>query len=206
MRQERMRLLGSLLGALVAALATGSASANRLSYSHQAFRITWASLTFSGSAGGPPITCAVTLEGSFHARTLTKTADALVAHITSGTVGSCQEGAATILRSSFPWHVQYVSFSGTLPSIGSIRHHLIGAGFQFEPGLGIVCLAQSTQEEPAAGDATREAGGSITSLNANSEPPIPVSGALCPESGRFTGSGEVFVQGSTTQRVTLSLI
>jgi hypothetical protein len=198
----------ALMATLVLALAVGSASANRLSYSNQAFRIIWTRLTFSESGGGIPISCPVTLEGSFHERTLAKTRDALVAHITAAAVDNarCQEGHATILEESLPWHVLFASFSGTLPSITSVRHLLIGAAFQVEPGLGVVCLAETSTEHPAAGEATREAGGNITSLIPDSLLSIPTRGELCPSLGIFAGSGQVYVQGSTERRVSLTLI
>lgn len=208
MTNKSTSVLAALAAAVVLALAVGLASANDLSYSNQAFRIVWSRLSFSESGGGIPISCPVTLEGSFHSRTMTKTQGALVAHITSAVVNNprCTEGHATILEETLPWHVLYDSFSGTLPSITSVRHLLIGAGFQIEPGLGVVCLAETSARFPAAGEATREAGGNITSLIPDSLLSIPVTGELCPSSGIFAGSGQVFVQGSTERRVSLTLI
>jgi hypothetical protein len=207
MRNRTSAVLAALAATLVLASAVGSASANSVSVSNQGFRINWARLTFSESGGGLPISCPVTLEGSFHARTLAKTIDALVAHITRAVHGGCQEGTATILTASLPWHVTYQGFTGTLPSITGVRHQLIGAEFQIEPGLGIRCLARTSASFPAAGDANREAGGDITSLSADSELLIPVTGSpLCPQYGIFSGSGEVHVLGSTTARVRMTLI
>lgn len=206
MRRVCISMLAGLSAALLMALATGSASANAISYSEQHFRIMWASLTFSGSGGGFPITCPVTLEGSFHESTFAKVERALVAHITRASVGECDEGSATILEESLPWDVQYASFTGSLPRIATVRHYLVGAEFAVEPTFDVVCLAYSTAESPAAGDASREAGGDIISLTALRELAIPVRGLLCPESGIFTGSGEVFVQGSTERRVSMTLI
>ncbi|HZV73602.1 MAG TPA: hypothetical protein VFF79_07800 [Conexibacter sp.] len=190
------------------ALAVGTATANNLSYSNQAFRITWTSLTFSESGGSLPITCPVTLEGSFHSATFAKVLGSLVAYITRAVVNDpgCTEGHATILSESLPWHVVYEGFTGTLPAIAAVRHYLIGAAFQIEPGLGIVCLARSSTRSPAAGNASREAGGAITALRADPTLAIPVTGTACPEAGIFSGSGEVFVLGSTTTRVRLTLI
>lgn len=194
--------------ALMLALAAGSASANRLSYSEQAFRIVWSRLIFSESGGGFPINCPVTLEGSFHERTFAKTRDLLAGYITTATVNNagCSEGHATILRASLPWHVTFQSFSGSLPNITGVRYNLIGAAFQIEPGLGLSCLASSSSRSPAAGIASREAGGNITSLQPDSNLAIPVTGVLCPEAGIFSGSGEVYVQGSSERRVRLTLI
>jgi hypothetical protein len=196
----------ALAAALLLALSVTSA-ASHLSYSSKEFRIMWASLTFSAAEGGVSITCPVTLEGSFLERTSTKVRNALAARITVATVGACQEGNGTILAMSLPWEVTYQSFTGTLPGITGVRYALIGAAFQIEPGLGIVCLATTSTEFPAAGDARRESGGKITSLTTDSALAIPTTGNIeCPRFGIFSGSGEVFVQGSSTTRVTLTLI
>lgn len=195
-----------LAAALLLALSLTSA-ASRLSYSSREFRIVWASLSFSAAEGGVSITCPVTLEGSFLERTATKVRNALAARITAATVGTCQEGGGTILAMSLPWEVTYQSFTGTLPNITGVRYALIGAGFQIEPGLGIRCLARTSSESPAAGEARRDANGRITSLIADSSLAIPTTGNFeCPRSGILAGSGEVFVKGSSTTRVTLTLI
>jgi hypothetical protein len=195
-----------LAAALLLALSVTSA-ASRLSYSSKEFRIMWASLSFSAAEGGVSITCPVTLEGSFAARTFAKTRNSPDARITRATVGTCQEGSATILAETEPWEVTYQSFTGTLPNITGVRYSLINAAFQVEPGLGIVCLARTSTEFPAAGDARREAGGRITSLSTDSTLAIPTTGNFeCPRFGIFNGSGEVYVQGSSTTRVTLTLI
>ncbi|MGN6189507.1 MAG: hypothetical protein ACTHOE_11445 [Conexibacter sp.] len=196
----------ALAAALLLALPV-SAAATRLSYSENQFRIIWSTLKFSAEEGGVSITCPVTLEGSFSTRTFNKVREAVSARITRSTVGICREGSATILAETVPWEVTYQSFSGTLPNITSVRYALLGAAFQVEPGLGIVCLARTSSTFPAAGNAARDANGRITSLSADSSLPVPVTGnAECPRFGIFTGTGEVFVQGSSSTRVTLSLI
>lgn len=207
--RNRVGIALAALGATLAlAVAVGSASANRLSYSETRFRIIWTSLTFSESGGNFPISCPVTLEGSFHSATMAKVTEALVASITRAVVNNvgCTEGQATILAESLPWHVTFQGFTGRLPNILSVRHYLIGAAFQIEPGLGIICLARSSAMFPAAGDASREAGGAITSLTPDASLAIPVTGTACPTAGIFSGSGEVFVLGSSERRVRLTLI
>jgi hypothetical protein len=206
MRNRTMTAALALAAALLLTLSVAS-SASRLSYSSKEFRIVWASLSFSAEEGGVSITCPVTLEGSFLERTSTKVRDALAARITRSTVGTCIEGRATILAETEPWEVTYQSFTGTLPNITGVRYALINAAFRVEPGLGIVCLARTSREAPGAGEARREAGGRITSLTTDSSLAIPITGnAECPRFGIFSGTGEVFVQGSSTTRVTLSLI
>lgn len=206
MRNRVMTTAAALAAALLLTLSVTS-TASRLSYSVKEFRIIWASLSFSAAEGGVPITCPVTLEGSFLERTWAKVRNTFASRITRASLGVCQEGNASILAASLPWEVTYQSFTGTLPNITSVRYALIGAAFQVEPGFGIVCLARTSTESPAAGDARRESGGKITSLTADSSLAIPTTGNFeCPRSGIFAGSGEVFVQGSSTTRVTLSLI
>jgi len=183
------------------------AAANRLSYSSKEFRIVWSTLSFSAEEGGISIRCPVTLEGSFLERTFPKTIGTLSARITRATVGTCREGSATILAETEPWDVTYESFTGTLPSITSVRYQLLRAAFQVEPGIGILCLARTSREFPAAGEATRDVNGRITSLSPDSSLPIPTTGSFeCPRFGIFAGSGEVYVQGSSSTRVTLTLI
>lgn len=206
MRNRTTTAAAALAAALLLTL-SAAATAGRLSYSAREFRITWSTLRFSAAEGGVSITCPVTLEGAFLERTSAKVRDQVEARITSSTIGTCREGRATILAETQPWDVTYQSFTGTLPSITGVRYALINAAFQVEPGLGIVCLARTSREAPAAGDARRDAAGRITSLTTDSTLQIPTTGnAECPEFGIFFGTGEVFVQGSTTTRVTLTLI
>lgn len=207
MQNRGRTVLAGLAAALVIALAAGTASANTFSYSESSFDIFWTSLTFSESGGGVTIRCPVTLEGRFNESTVPTTLGEQVARITAATIGTCQEGNASIVRESLPWEVTYQGFTGTLPAITSVRHYLIGAAFLVEPGGRILCLAETSTTWPASGTATREAGGNITSLSADSELPIPVTGGeTCPEFGVFSGGGEVFVHGSRERRVRLSLI
>jgi hypothetical protein len=206
MRNRTTSAAAVLAAALLLTLSV-TATAARLSYSAREFRITWSTLRFSAAEGGVSITCPVTLEGNFLERTSAKVTGQVEARITASTVGTCREGRATILAETQPWDVTYQSFTGTLPNITGVRYSLINAAFQVEPGLGIVCLARTSTRYPAAGDARRDAAGRITSLTTDSTLQIPTTGnAECPEFGIFFGTGEVFVQGSSTTRVTLTLI
>jgi hypothetical protein len=145
-----------LLGALVS-----SASAGRLSASTQTIRATWANMTFTGPFGTTE--CEVTLAGSLHTRTITKTRGALIGFINRAELRTpCRRGAATILRETLPWHVQYDSFAGTLPRITAISTRVIGASFQINEGF--ICLARTTAATPAIGVFNREAAGRITNV------------------------------------------
>jgi hypothetical protein len=144
-----------LLGALVS-----SASAGRLSTSAQTTSATWSRMTFTGPFG--TTACEVTLGGSLHTRTIAKVRGALIGFIHRVTIRlPCPRGEMTFLREALPWHVQYDSFSGTLPNITGIHTRIIGMSFQINEGL--ICLARSTAAQPATRTLNREAGSRIIS-------------------------------------------
>jgi len=182
----------ALLGAL-----TATASAARLSSSSQTIRTTFASMTFTGGFG--TTTCALTLEGSFHARTITKTAGVLAGFITRAALGACATGSATVLAATLPWHTRYASFSGTLPNITAINATISGAGWQIrEAVFGVTCLAGGGILSAAF---NREAGGGITSIAAGGR--MPTS---CGAEGTLSGtSNSTTVLGAAT-RITVTLI
>lgn len=61
-------VLSALSAAVVLAALISTASANRIATSSRTFRATWSSSEFIGFEGGVPVSCAVTIEGSFHSR------------------------------------------------------------------------------------------------------------------------------------------
>ncbi len=180
-----------LLGALVA-----TASAGRLSSSTQAISATWTRMDFSGGFG--TVECEVSLAGSLHTRTISKTANTLMGYITEANVNRCARGGATVLRATLPWHVTYRAFTGTLPNISAIATNVIGASFQMrEPTFGVTCLARSSASSPNIGTYNREAGGRITSVTAGGE--IPCSGGIS-VTGRIGGTS------SAVSAMTVTLI
>jgi hypothetical protein len=201
------KLLVTMLVA-TAALATSvsSSSASRLSLSNNAFRV-----VFSEPVGEPPphiVLCAATLEGSFHARTFAKVVSSLIGYITRAAFReeTCRGGRMRVLRETLPWHIQYESFTGTLPSITSISAKVIGMAIltEFAAFPGSSCLIRTTAESPAKVIFPREAGGAI-SFRWNEERFIPTTG-FCPEPlfGLF-GTTSVTLLGALT-RITLTLI
>jgi hypothetical protein len=194
-----------LLVALAGVVAPESSYANRLSVSNQQFTIQWPEITFTGD-NGTVIRCRLTLEGSFHSRTIAKSSGLLVGHVTRGIFDTpnCPGFRAMALSEDLPWHVTYQSFSGSLPRIVSLQLLFIGVRFLIEGGFFTSCLGTTTLENPMGGNANREAGGAITALEASGS--IPVSGGFCPASGiTFSANGAVFLLG-TTNRITLTLI
>jgi hypothetical protein len=182
-----------LLGALASA-----ASARILSTSSQTLRASFREIRFNGAFGNS--SCAVTVEGSFHQRTQAKVAGSLVGYITRADLGACAEGRATVLRETLPWHIQYSSFSGTLPNITAFRANVIGVSFRIqEPFAG--CLGRSEAANPATVIFNREAGGALTTVTLGGS--VPTS---CGITGTFSSNaGPVTVLNSAT-RITLTLI
>jgi len=198
---KHFRLLLAVVGAsvLLGALAT-AASAGRLSISNQRFRATWAALNFGGAFG--TVTCAITVEGSLHTRTINKIAGTLVGFITGASAGVCSRGSVTILRETLPWHTVYSSFTGTLPNITGVVARAIGITFLLrEPTFGITCLARSTAESAAVGTFNREtATGVATSITSSGGFPCEGLGP-----GEYSGSTSSFVN-ETGGRITITLI
>ncbi len=197
-------LLGALTAAIVLAAAIGTASARRLEVSEQRIRVTWTELVFSNSGAAPRISCPVTIQGSFHSKTLSKVSGQLIGVITKAelTKANCRGGTALILNgienapgaTSLPWHIRYDSFSGTLPIIeGGIKLQLINASFLVEPeGIGVACLFRSTEARPARGIAAVNGEHKITTLSPTADTIPKLSGGLlCPSSGSFEGPGIV---------------
>lgn len=214
MRSRSKLLLTGLTAALVLAAAVGTSSANNLSISSGSFRIIWARLSLNNNSGLiPPVICPVTLEGSFHRATTTKTRGSLIGYVTRASVGTsgsstatCEGGTATILTASLPWHVTYEGFTGSLPRPSGIIILLRRASFAINAGTG-VCLAVTGQEanENAAGVANLSSDGTITSLSVLEERTIRLTGGFPCELARgfFRGTATVSSSTGTAIRVTL---
>jgi hypothetical protein len=205
MRTRSRLLFAALAATMLMSFAASSASARRFEVSERHFLAIWTSLEFV--LGGNAILCPVTLEGSFHSRTLSKVSGQLVGYISNAVVNSplCTNGTATVLPTSLPWHLRYDSFRGTLPSITGVLLQLIRASFRIADTVGFSCLAETKATEPAHGIVEVTAGVART-LRADELKEIN-----CPflGRGRFRGTAEVFVQnapGLETTRITVRLV
>jgi len=85
----------------------------------------------------------MTLAGTFHSNTISKTMNSLIGYITSASLGTCSGGRATILRETLPWHIVYSGFTGTLPNIRSVNMDIIGLSMAVETE-GVACLLRTT--------------------------------------------------------------
>jgi hypothetical protein len=199
MRTAKALLVVAGASILLAAL-VGSASAGRLSTSSETGRVTYREVRFAGGFG--TTVCALTVEGSFHSRTIAKTVGLLVGYVTAAAFGGCTMGSATVLRETLPWHIRYASFTGTLPSITAAVGHVVNVGFQIrEPVFGITCLARSTEASPVTTTANREAGGAMTSVRVGGA--IPTN---CGTEGTLEGTSTSFTVLNSATRITVTLI
>ena len=205
MRISTKLTLTALLAALLLASAVGAASARNLSSSTQNIRATWSTLEFAAITVAR---CQVTLEGSFHARTIAKVARTLIGTITRFLVKeeSCVNGR--VHPKNLPWHLTYESFTGTLPNLTNVV--FLMSRFLFEH----IATGTCTADYGAAGDnislrGNREMGGGITSLetvsNRNTALRVGAGLGFCEALVRLTGVGAIAVLGTTT-RISVTLI
>jgi len=203
------KLLVLPIAVLMFGLVASAASAGRLSVNEDDFKLIWPeSEDINFTAGGATTECSVTLLGSFHRGSVSKTAGALTGMVTQATIGDCDNGTV-IIDVRPPWHMRYVSFSGTLPNMSGIVTSLTGQRYTINhEGSGLTCI--TVANSPANGRVNIGAGGVAASLTALGTPTIPVDDVggsfLCDLAGvgSFSGSGNVTdVDGDT---VTVRLI
>jgi hypothetical protein len=206
----RTSLALSLVAACLA-VAVGPASAGRLSFSSTTFRLVWPEMRVTMPLSTTELTmqaiCGVTLAGTFHARTLAKTAGQLVATLSPTTIipTPCRVGRGIYLLEN--WHLRYESFGGTLPSISSLTFSLTGLNAVWEEPLwGFRCLYGATPESPARVVAT-VVRGAITGIRWDETQGIPGGGegGICGRPATFSGSGTM-AEKSSSAAITFSLI
>ena len=201
------------------ALAIGTASARSLSASSQTIRVTFGRLEFLGFA---TVRCPVTLEGSFHARTMAKVERALVGAATASVVNqaACTGGTVSAFNgteryngttspNTLPWHLQYESFRTEvgLPNIEAIRIILT----RLRVGVTVpgICTGQfGSATDAITFEVNRDGGGNVTTISPiegrNTLTLIRTDAGIC-TNGRKRGTGEVFQLG-TTNRIRVTLI
>jgi len=186
--------LTALMAAILLASAVSTALARNLSIDSTTFRVTWSRLEFQSSL--VTVRCQVTLEGSFHSRTIPKVARLLIGSITRISVkeNSCTGGTARPERPP-PWHLTYEGFTGRLPTIETVR--VLMQRFQFAIiALGVTCK-YGTSTDNITGSANLGATGaiaSLTPLTGRNIAHLLEGGGLCPETGTLASGasdGEV---------------
>jgi hypothetical protein len=206
MRTSAKLGLTALMATLLFATAISTASARILSVSNQNIRATWTSLGFVGPT---TIKCRVTLEGSFHSRTIPKIVRHLIGSITRilADTENCTGGRGRPRNEFLPGHITYEGFRGILPNITGVFLLLSRIRFQIiSPGLATCDYGTSTTN--ITGEAAVEAGRGITGLrpiNGRNSVALHSGTFFCPSSGNFEGTGSVMLLGTTT-RISVLLI
>jgi hypothetical protein len=174
MRNRTKGLVVALTAALLLALAVGTASANDLSVSEDRFNIAWEPIVLTNALG--EVACDVTLEGSFHSRTIGKAPGTRLGHVTEIRIANCEGGAYTILDETLPWQWVFSSFTGTLPSISTIAVRTHGVALLVEIGVLAECLLQTDAAEPSGSTISLNGEGRAIAYTANEELAIALAG------------------------------
>jgi hypothetical protein len=207
MHKTARAALTALTAALLLASTVSTASARNLSVTSSNLRIGWTNIEFTNEIGVPAIRCSLTLEGSFHSRTIPKVERLLIGAITRATANACTNGRLTP-RAERPWHLTYENFTGTLPAIATVGFLLSRFSF-LEEIPGFCNGAYGSATDNISFTATLEGGGGLTTFT-------PVAGrnrwtltttlsGICSTRGGFVGSGTITVLNGTG-RVTVRLI
>jgi hypothetical protein len=210
MRTRSKLLLAGLAATLALWAAVGTAGARRFELSEQHIRATWMEFTLTDTSLFKSV-CPITIEGSFHSRTLSKVSGQLIGYITTALTD--KNRCATQFRfkslwfdeggiANLPWHIRYDSFSGTLPAIVGIRLQLIEMGVKFEE---TTCEYKSEAAMPAYLRLALE-GGRVTSIQWEESTRIRRINGGCLERGQVAGNGQLRVQGTTATFITVRLV
>jgi len=208
MRISTKPYLTALAAALPLALGVGAASARTLSMSSQTFRVTWSRLEFQNATFGVTVRCPVTLEGSFHSRTLAKTLGSLIGAITAARAKeeSCTGGRVHL--KNLPWHVTYEGFTGTLPNISGVVFLVSRFRFEvIEPGICTGDYGTTEDNIKARGD--RDASGAITRIEypaGTNVANLVTSLGMCAPTISIVGSEGLMTALNSSARITVTLI
>ena len=219
MQTRTKLLLAAMTAGVFMSFAVSAAQARRIWVSNTRYQAIFTLLSLEIEGIGT-IGCPITVEGSFHSASVSKVSGLLAGYVTSAKVrGGSPEclntGTLRVNTETLPWHIRYDSFAGTLPTIERIRLQLIGSVFEVDPaGSTPKCRARTTAANPGVADVvlTEGTGGNRIAKEdrVNEAARIPVGGEFfCEISGttsNFHGTGEVFLQGSTSTRVLVRLI
>jgi hypothetical protein len=197
MRNRSKLLLVALTAALALGALVGTTSATRFSTRvQQSVRATWSSFIFNTALGS--ITCAVTLEGSFHSRTFSKVAEALIGYVTNAQLNTCN-GTASFLTEGLPWLVRYESFEGTLPGITALKVRVVMMRWQVVQA-GLTCQYQSSPTSPVRAIIhTGSVSGRMENIQLNESAVIGTTG-MCGNGFLRGTSGIVTILGGTTEQ------
>jgi hypothetical protein len=223
MRTPSKLVLTALMAMLCLAAMASVAGARRLAFSENHIRAGWPAgerVRFNNAEFN--IECQMTMEGSFHSRTLSKVCGQLIGYITVASLpvecvdANNREGQAGALNgvefmtNTLPWHVRFDSFTGVLPRIAGIRVQIIGAAFLLHDNTPRFCLYLSDAASPLYAIFELTAG-TITAMRLDETRPIPKHGellgtfCLAPNITLSRKATSVEIQRSTT-KITVTLV
>jgi hypothetical protein len=213
MRHITTTALAVTAAAIVTALAVSGASARRIAASEAGFLVSWPpGSPIALNAAGNIIRCPVTIDGSYHSRTISKVCGLLIGYINQAIVANpnCTGGHTTALTETLPWHIRYFRFRGTLPTITEFAIFIVGARIEEETPGGTRCLFGTTSEHPGVGslEVETEEEGSLTvrAMNALPEFTIPLGGGfVCSLAGEMHIEGRGNVSGSAVGRPVITV-
>jgi hypothetical protein len=207
MRKRTRIIIGGLTVALALAAGVSTATARRFEVSEQRFLILFSELSLV--SGVTILACSpLTIEGSFHSRTISKLSGQLIGHITEATFHNGECGGFLVwmlngveiqqngtVRNTLPWHVLYKGFEGVLPSIRGIELSIINMQFGLN-NSGFLCLYQTESRRWLEFHVFLERG-TATEVRVSEERAIPLmeGGIVCPTSLSFRGRGAIGTQG-----------
>jgi hypothetical protein len=205
----RLRVSMTLISAVfLISVIAAQASARRLELSNQTFRIVWTSVTIRAAL--QTVVCPLTVEGSFHSRTLAKVAESLVGYITRAITRreSCTGTTEfNIGTEKLPWHIDYAAFAGTLPNITSVTADIIEWHWWYRGPMNEFCFFWYRVVRPIRAFLQRTAEGVMRTARFDETRLSPAPEGTCIlEETTVSGTGEVFVLGSTTSRVSMRLV
>jgi hypothetical protein len=185
----RPKLLVISAASLVLGVGAMTASASRglgLSSSPPVV-ITFPALTFNSPEFEAPIVCEISKSITIH-RTIAKVNGTLFGMVTSVSVRNCRGGQVRVLAETLPWHMSYVSFSGTLPNISTIRLQLNGVAYLISEGFLFNCLYRGNPQGITGG------GTFITRFSYDESIHLPLNrrlSGICPANIILGGSATV---------------
>jgi hypothetical protein len=213
MRHITTTALAVTASVIVMALAVSGASARRIAASEANFLVSWSPTSpISIHAAGFIIRCPVTIDGSYHSRTISKVCGLLIGYINQAIVANpnCTGGHATVLTETLPWHVRYLRFRGRLPIIENFDLLMVGVRLQDETSEGVRCLFGTTNAHPGAGSVTvtTEAEGALTATSMRGLPEftIPLGGGfICALVGEASIEGTGSIAGTAVGRPAITV-
>jgi hypothetical protein len=222
MRKSVKFALSTVTAMLLLCGAISSASSRSISVSDQSFRVSWSSLEFQVREV-TTIRCRVTLEGSFHTRTIAKVARALIGAISRAIVSHpCTGGEAWMDNgventpggrfNRLPFHFTYENFVAPtgLPNITAIGVLLSRTSFVIQAG-GLCTGRYGTSEDNISLVAAIRRGGFfqtleriVSGINKVWHLVRQLGGIFCPRELTLEGAGAV--AGLSAGEISVSLI